>query len=669
MNTWEIWMWIYKRCASRLFFWRRGVESPCLDRKALLGCLRPAYDENNRRTVVIIWTRDVRQAFIGLLLFIKKHPNVAWSKVEGNILNGDYTEPGLRRVMLTSEILGSSKILNPTDVWTLLLAILPPCNAAKFRTEDGWRRFVITARLRLLYTFKVGRAYPVACSECLSTRIAQLSRWSPVDERGFIEPKLVLMKCWTESLGTSFRLIRPYHVWYVLAAVTNIVHSRYAWRLYWLPQAYMCLSMLLSSLGCNTNLWYRLHPRTFYRVVELFYRRSNHPFSRQILKASIAVTKHIVYSTRAKMYGSVSSCIRGAYFLDILRFSQAMYHFLDRIFLSSWFEKSVWIFDLVVNSVFTKRRTDFTVKRIFLKKSGQPLCFPSAIPYAEADQAIEELSQRGIMITRTSPLKIVGYRLINYVPPEVYFPLKCYYEIVHRMWLKDLGLYMDNILASQQIIHLTSAGVWNYRRLLEHHLSKVDAGSTRLDNGWVSWGYDINAFFDNTNSLPPWMNLLFGRYLMLTKLGDMPGVAVQGLYLSSWINSYSFAIAIQRALVRYNLVNKVLVFVYVDNLQVFAPSELVAATRYALDAAVKSIGCSMKDDEGFCSWKNPLEPLSAIRTRDMTENQIANWTNTASNELTPYARVLMFPSATCQPVLWFSDLEQLIDDSFTVLID
>lgn len=47
--------------------------------------------------------------------------------------------------------------------------------------------------------------------------------------------------------------------------------------------------------------------------------------------------------------------------------------------------------------------------------------------------------------------------------------------------------------------------------------------------------------------------------------------------------------------------NKVLVFVYVDNLQVFAPSQLGDVTRLALDAAVRTIGCSMKDDEGFCS--------------------------------------------------------------------
>jgi len=126
-------------------------------------------------------------------------------------------------------------------------------------------------------------------------------------------------------------------------------------------------------------------------------------------------------------------------------------------------------------------------------------------------------------------------------------------------------------------------------------------GSIRLPSGWCSWGYDINAFFDYTVNIPPFMRESFKSYLAMTKLPDMQGCAVQGLYFSSWINSYSLALAVQSYLRKRGLLGKVIVVLYVDNVQLFAPRILQASVSAAIHDAVLFIGCTMKEDAGFCS--------------------------------------------------------------------
>jgi len=156
----------------------------------------------------------------------------------------------------------------------------------------------------------------------------------------------------------------------------------------------------------------------------------------------------------------------------------------------------------------------------------------------------------------------------------------------------------------------------------------------------------VNAFFDNTDVFPPFMLEMFKEYIRLTKLADMKGSAVQGLYLSSWMNSYALALAVHRSLYNFGLSTRVVVFLYVDNIQCFAPHELQALCTQAILAAVESIGCSVKEDAGFCSWKNPLAPLSDIATRDQTASQKSTWVSTATNALTPYVQSLRDSSYT-----------------------
>jgi hypothetical protein len=179
--------------------------------------------------------------------------------------------------------------------------------------------------------------------------------------------------------------------------------------------------------------------------------------------------------------------------------------------------------------------------------------------------------------------------------------MKLYYEAFKKEKLDMWSRQLDVRLAQDGIIHLTSAGLWNYRAILESQFGLDRYGGVKNRVGWTSWGYDINAFFDNTNVIPPFMRESFKSYLEMTKLPDMKGVAVQGLYLSSWINSYTLALAIHSYLRRRGALRCVFVVIYVDNIQVFAPSLAVDFIATTLEEAVASIGCSMKLDAGFCS--------------------------------------------------------------------
>jgi hypothetical protein len=107
----------------------------------------------------------------------------------------------------------------------------------------------------------------------------------------------------------------------------------------------------------------------------------------------------------------------------------------------------------------------------------------------------------------------------------------------------------------------------------------------------------------------------------MSKLIDMKGVAVQGLYLSSWINSYALALSIHKHLEAAGLLGRVYIFLYVDNIQVFCQSELQVRASGIVESASSFIGCTLKSDAGFCSWRNPLDSLDNVCTRDETANQ------------------------------------------------
>jgi hypothetical protein len=160
------------------------------------------------------------------------------------------------------------------------------------------------------------------------------------------------------------------------------------------------------------------------------------------------------------------------------------------------------------------------------------------------------------------------------------------------------------------------------------------------------------------------MLVMLEDYLRMTKLVDMKGSAVQGLYLSSWMNSYALALAVHQYLHNFGLLTRVVVFLYVDNIQCFAPVELQALCTQAILAAVESIGCSVKEDAGFCSWKNPLANLSDIVTRDQTASQKSTWVSTANNPHTHYVNELVDSSITISTPgapLWNIALTELVE--------
>jgi hypothetical protein len=90
-------------------------------------------------------------------------------------------------------------------------------------------------------------------------------------------------------------------------------------------------------------------------------------------------------------------------------------------------------------------------------------------------------------------------------------------------------------MARDRVVHLTSAGLWNFRYILRCYTNTACRPGDKIElrPGDVAWGYDVNAFFDNTDKIPPFMARMFKRYLAMTNLRDMKGVAVQGLYLSA----------------------------------------------------------------------------------------------------------------------------------------
>lgn len=165
----------------------------------------------------------------------------------------------------------------------------------------------------------------------------------------------------------------------------------------------------------------------------------------------------------------------------------------------------------------------------------------------------------------------------------------------------------------------------------------------------------------------------FKSYLAMTKLPDMQGCAVQGLYFSSWINSYSLALAVQSYLRKRGLLGKVIVVLYVDNVQLFAPRILQASVSAAIHDAVLFIGCTMKEDAGFCSWKNPLDPVKSIITRDNTEGQTLTWCNTNNNVFLNSSADLIRAfkhgrSSSYNPVIDSTDMWDFVPDNPSLII-
>lgn len=513
-----------------------------------------------------------------------------------------------RVVRLTSYFL-SKKYLSAIDVLTVLWAFLPPSAVAEFRTERRFNYVVLLASLRRLENLTIGSTVYVMVSATCFDRVFSLNQW----------------KVPSEELG-------------------SITCNRTGWRIYWCMQAAFIHSWLsdivlrialawIPKLNWRPSSSPRPNPHMMAKLIRQWAWSIGASLSVFNSREILRFLSHVLYTSRAQIYGSADLILRAAFYRHILSaIIRCQPKNLDAIFD-----------EIVVNSL-SHFRVKFEVKRVFLKKASQPEYWPPVISWKYASKLVDEYNMsRGqhLPLVIVSPFKVTGYRLINYVPVEVFFPMKLYYEAFKKQYLTMWSHQIDMRLARDGVLHLTSSGLWNYRALLASVFKTNGLGWIDLPAGWISWGYDINAFFDNTNIIPPFMRESFSKYLEMTKLIDMPGVAVQGLYFSSWINSYSLAISIQKYLRVNGLLGKVIVVIYVDNIQCFSPGHMKDQVSAAIQEAVANIGCSMKEDAGFCSWKNPLAPLDQIITRDNTQRQMDTWINTYHNPYTSYSSDLV----------------------------
>jgi len=88
------------------------------------------------------------------------------------------------------------------------------------------------------------------------------------------------------------------------------------------------------------------------------------------------------------------------------------------------------LFGIVVARPFYDHDISFEVKRVFLRKSGQPLTLPPIIPFGMVDDVVKLCKESGIELEVQSRFKIKGYRLIQYVPTKCFFFMKAYYNLM-----------------------------------------------------------------------------------------------------------------------------------------------------------------------------------------------------------------------------------------------
>jgi hypothetical protein len=513
-----------------------------------------------------------------------------------------------RVVRLTSHFL-SSKYLSAVDVLSVLWAFLSPIELAEFRNDRRYNYVVLFAFIRRLEKLELGSTVYVLVTPTCMARVESLNRWRPCDA----DPKAITCN------RTGWRIY-----WHMQA---SIIHT-------WLSDIVLRVALAWSpKLNWRPSYSLRPNPHAIARLARQWAWSIGISLSTFSSREVSRLLSHVLYTTRAQIYGSADVLLRAAFYRHILSSLVRCQN-----------ENLDVVFDNIVVNTMKHFAVKFEVKRVFLKKASQPEKWPAVISWKYASHIADQFNMsRGQIppIVMASPFKVVGYRLINYVPVEIFFPMKLYYECFKKQYLTMWSYQIDMRLARDGVLHLTSAGLWNYRALLASVFSTNSQGSVNLPSEWATWGYDINAFFDHTNNIPPLFRESLSKYLQMTKLTDMSGVAVQGLYFSSWINSYSLAISIQTYLRKIGALGRVIVVVYVDNIQVFAPENMREQVTAALHEAVAFIGCTMKEDAGFCSWKNPLAPLDQIITRDNTVRQMETWRASYSNPYTSYSSDLL----------------------------
>lgn len=84
-----------------------------------------------------------------------------------------------------------------------------------------------------------------------------------------------------------------------------------------------------------------------------------------------------------------------------------------------------------------------------------------------------------------------------------------------------------------------------------------------------------------------------------------------------------------------------MIFLYVDNIQIFSNAELKTVVSDVVVSAAAFIGTTIKDDGGFCSYKNPMAPLSEIVTRDNTASQKEHWSATKTSVMTGTSQAIL----------------------------
>jgi len=389
----------------------------------------------------------------------------------------------------------------------------------------------------------------------------------------------------------------------LLVTSNEIVLNRRVWRHYWCCQ-WNTLYYTISAINKVP-----VNPKYVWRGMGFWWKNMD--------KAMIEIygnlatcwkreyTKHIVYSTKQKIYGQIAPISRAVWYDRIIKSGIFTHQVKDPYKIFSYFQV------LLENN-----GVPFEVKRIFLKKSSNlDISAPSAIPWRE-----------GML------LKMSGYRLINYVGETNFMVLETYYQLTKHFWCAEAGQIIDIWASQRGVLHLTSSGLTNFLRQFE--LINRSMKNCKL----VS--YDVNAFFDNTNILlRPFATLR--NYVDYTKVNDMVGIAVQGLYLSSWINSYSLAVILGKW-AEYN--QQIAIIQYVDNILIWYPEWISESEIYdELSVVIAEIGITVKLDKGFCSWVNidrNWNELSGSVTRDNTNSSKDFWLNTGSNSWTAYNSVL-----------------------------